>query len=246
MKKSKPKPEAHPPQIDYWRLAATPHGRALINTRRYLKILLWRAVIGGSLLLKRIFDILVASVTLLVWSIPLFLVMVCIKLEDGGPIFFRQTRIGLRGRSFGMWKFRSMVLNADKLKDQLLQQNEMAGGVIFKMKNDPRVTRIGRFIRKYSVDEVPQLWNVLVGDMSVVGPRPPVPREVAQYTPEDRQRLLAKPGLTCVWQVSGRSNIDFNGQVRLDLQYIRSQSFWLDLKLLVKTVPAVLFGDGAY
>src|SRR5207249_4646232 len=108
--------------------------------------------------------------------------------------------------------FRSMVLNADKIKDQLLAQNEMQSGVTFKMKNDPRVTRIGKWIRRFSIDEVPQLWNVLLGDMSVVGPRPPAPREVAQYTSEDRQRLLAKPGLTCVWQVSGRSNIDFNGQ----------------------------------
>jgi lipopolysaccharide/colanic/teichoic acid biosynthesis glycosyltransferase len=169
-----------------------------------------------------------------------------IKLEDRGPLFFKQTRVGRGGRHFGMWKFRSMVVNADKIKDQLLAKNEMQGGVTFKMKNDPRVTRTGRYIRKYSVDELPQFWNVLAGDMSLVGPRPPVPREVAVYSVEERQRLLAKPGLTCFWQVGGRSNIDFAGQVRLDLAYIQSESFWLDLKLLVQTVPAVLFGKGAF
>lgn len=145
-----------------------------------------------------------------------------------------------------MWKFRSMVVNADALKDKLLAQNEMQGGVTFKMKNDPRITRIGKWIRKFSVDELPQLWNILVGDMSVVGPRPPVPREVELYTVEDRQRLLVKPGLTCFWQVGGRSEIDFAGQVRLDVAYIRSKNVWLDLKLLFLTVPAVLFGKGAY
>jgi len=244
--KKRPDKEDRKLLIDYWSMAATPHGRAAINTRRFVKIFVWRAVIDGSLFLKRSLDIVVAVLTLLVWLAPLLIVMALIKLEDRGPIFFRQMRIGLRGRPFAMWKFRSMGIGADKMKDQLLEKNEMAGGVTFKMKNDPRVTRVGRFIRKYSVDEVPQLWNVLLGDMSFVGPRPPVPREVAQYSPEDRQRLLAKPGLTCVWQVSGRSNIDFPGQVRLDLQYIRSQSLWLDVTLLLKTIPAVLFGDGAY
>ena len=144
-----------------------------------------------------------------------------------------------------MWKFRSMVPNADKLKDQLLGQNQMQGGVLFKMKDDPRITRVGKFIRKYSIDELPQFWNVFRGDMSLVGPRPPVPREVALYTPEDRQRLLAQPGLTCFWQVGGRSDIDFAGQVRLDVAYIQSSSLWLDIKLLFKTVPAVLLGKGA-
>lgn len=238
--------EKHDELVAYWSMAGTRHGRAWMNARRGFKCIVWRSVVSGSLLLKRMLDIFVALLTLTIWAPFLLLVIVLIKIEDRGPIFFRQKRIGLRGQPFGMWKFRSMVMNADKIKDTLLQQNEMAGGVTFKMKNDPRVTRIGKWIRKFSVDEVPQLWNVLVGDMSVVGPRPPVPREVAQYSPEDRQRLLAKPGLTCVWQVSGRSNIDFAGQVRLDLQYIRSQSFWMDVKLLLKTIPAVLIGDGAY
>ena len=139
-----------------------------------------------------------------------------------------------------------MVPNADALKAKLLAENEMQGGVTFKMKNDPRVTRIGRFIRKYSIDELPQFWNILRGEMSLVGPRPPVPKEVAEYDVESRQRLMATPGLTCFWQVGGRSNIDFAGQVRLDLAYIRSESIWLDIYLLIKTVPAVLLGQGAY
>jgi lipopolysaccharide/colanic/teichoic acid biosynthesis glycosyltransferase len=191
-------------------------------------------------------DIIVASTALLALSPLLLTVMALIKQEDGGPVFFFQIRVGARGRPFSMWKFRSMVCNADVLKEQLLASNEMQGGITFKMKNDPRVTRVGQWIRKFSVDELPQIWNVFVGEMSVVGPRPPVPKEVAQYSPEDRQRLLAKPGLTCFWQVGGRSKIDFDGQVRLDLEYIRSRSFWVDVKLLLKTVPAVLMGDGAY
>ncbi len=232
--------------VDYWSMAGTPRGHFLLTVRWWVKCFAWRFVVTGSHAVKRLLDITVALCALVALSPLLLAVMAIIKLEDGGPIFFSQQRVGYRGRTFPMWKFRSMVPNADALKDKLLANNEMQGGVIFKMKNDPRVTRIGKWIRKFSVDEMPQLWNVLDGTMSVVGPRPPVPREVAQYSPEDRQRLLAKPGLTCFWQVGGRSNIDFEGQVRLDLQYIRSRSFLLDLKLLFKTVPAVLMGDGAY
>lgn len=232
--------------VAYWSKAGTRRGRALIHTRLWLKSAVWRGVVASALLLKRSLDIVVGALALVALSPVLLTVIALIKIEDGGPIFFRQTRVGLRGRLFGMWKFRSMVLNADALKDKLLQQNEMSGGVTFKMKNDPRVTRIGKWIRKFSVDEMPQLWNVLQGHMSLVGPRPPVPREVQEYTVEDRQRLLAKPGLTCFWQVGGRSEIDFNGQVRLDVDYIKSQSLWLDIKLLFKTVPAVLLGKGAY
>jgi lipopolysaccharide/colanic/teichoic acid biosynthesis glycosyltransferase len=232
--------------VDYWSKVGTRSGRVVIGASQWLKVLTWRIVVGGSLLLKRALDLSVASVTLIIWSPVILCVMALIKLEDGGPIFFRQKRIGLRGRPFGMWKFRSMVINADGLKDKLLDQNEMQGGVTFKMKNDPRVTRVGKWIRKFSVDEVPQLWNVIVGDMSLVGPRPPVPREVREYTVEDRQRLLAKPGMTCFWQVAGRSEIDFAGQVRLDVEYIRSKSVRLDFLLLLKTIPAVFLGKGAY
>jgi lipopolysaccharide/colanic/teichoic acid biosynthesis glycosyltransferase len=144
-----------------------------------------------------------------------------------------------------MYKFRSMIVNADKMKDTLLDQNE-SGGVIFKMKRDPRITRVGRVIRKLSIDELPQLLNVLKGDMSLVGPRPPVPREVAEYELSDRRRLDMVPGLTCLWQVAGRSDIDFEGQVRLDVQYLESQSLKGDIILLLKTIPAVLSGRGAY
>jgi len=139
-----------------------------------------------------------------------------------------------------------MYIDAEARKAALMAQNEMAGGVLFKMKDDPRITRVGKYIRRGSIDELPQLWNVLKGDMSLVGPRPPVPSEVALYTLADRRRLDAIPGITCIWQVSGRSEIPFKQQVELDVAYIESQSFWLDLKLLLKTIPAVLLGRGAY
>ena len=210
------------------------------------KRLLWAFAAGGAGVAKRALDIVVSALAL-VLLIPVFLTTAAfIKMEDRGPVFFRQQRVGRRGRIFGMWKFRSMVVNADKLKETLLAQNEMAGGITFKMKRDPRITYVGRFIRKYSVDELPQFWNVLCGAMSLVSPRPAVPREVAMYSVDDRQRLLAKPGLTCFWQVAGRSSIDFNGQVQLDVAYIQSESVWLDMKLLLQTVPAVLLGKGAF
>ena len=231
---------------EYWRQAATAHGRMRIKARLWGKRQLWRAVVGSSLLLKRVLDVTVALMALAALSPVFIITILLIKLEDGGPLFFKQTRVGLRGRTFGMWKFRSMVVNADAIKDKLLAQNEMKSGVTFKMKNDPRITRVGKWIRKFSIDELPQLMNVLEGTMSLVGPRPPVPREVAEYSVEDRQRLMIKPGLTCFWQVGGRSDIDFSGQVRLDIAYIRSESVWLDLKLLLQTIPAVLLGKGAY
>lgn len=232
--------------VDYWRKASTPAGKASLNARLRSKQLAWSLVLGTTLGLKRVIDVVVSGLALVALA-PVFLITsALIKLEDGGPVFFRQERVGLRGRSFLMWKFRSMVANADALKDELLQANQHGDGVTFKMKRDPRITRVGRFIRKYSVDELPQFWNVFRGDMSIVGPRPPVPREVAVYTVEDRQRLLAKPGLTCFWQVGGRSDIDFRGQVQLDVEYIRSESVWLDIKLLLMTIPAVLLGRGAY
>ena len=230
----------------YWSHASTARGRFTIRLRLAIKHLLWRGVVGGSVTIKRLLDI-VASGCALIALMPVFAVVaILIKKEDGGQIFFGQPRVGYRGRLFRMWKFRSMVANADAMKAKLLTTNEMQGGVTFKMKNDPRVTKIGRFIRKYSIDELPQFWNVFQGDMSLVGPRPPVPKEVAEYDVESRQRLMAKPGLTCFWQVGGRSNIDFAGQVRLDLAYIRSESIWLDISLLLKPVPAVLLGQGAY
>ncbi len=217
------------------------------NRRRFLrKKYAWLVVVGGARLLKRGFDIAVAS-TMFLLLLPLFTaVAACIKFTDGGPVLFWQKRVGLWGREFDFPKFRSMVMNAEQLKDSLLAHSEHADQRTFKMKRDPRITWIGRIIRKLSIDELPQVWSVLKGDMSLVGPRPPVPREVALYSLEDRRRLEITPGLTCIWQVSGRGDIPFPEQVQLDVQYIESQSLWLDIKLLFKTVPAVLSGRGAY
>jgi len=210
------------------------------------KQLAYRGVVGGAKGLKRAMDV-AASLTLLLLLSPLLLaVAAAIKLTDGGPVFFWQSRVGLFGREFAFPKFRSMVVDAEQRKDALLAQSDHGDSITFKMKNDPRVTWIGRIIRKLSIDELPQLWNVLKGEMSLVGPRPPVPREVAQYSLADRRRLDVIPGLTCIWQVSGRGDIPFPEQVQLDVQYIESQSIWLDIKLLLSTVPAVLFGRGAY
>jgi lipopolysaccharide/colanic/teichoic acid biosynthesis glycosyltransferase len=186
---------------------------------------------------KRALDIVGSAAALLLLS-PLFaLVAFLIKLEDRGPILFRQVRVGRHGREFKMLKFRSMRVDAEARLKELLAKNQQ---------DDPRITRMGKWIRKFSVDEFPQFWNVLIGDMSLVGPRPPVPREVALYTLGDRRRLAVKPGLTCIWQISGRAEIDFKGQVQLDVRYIESRSLWQDIKILCKTFPAVLSGTGAY
>jgi lipopolysaccharide/colanic/teichoic acid biosynthesis glycosyltransferase len=206
----------------------------------------WIIIIGGAKVLKRMIDIIASTFGFIVLS-PIFaFVAISIKLTDKGPILFWQTRVGQYGREFPFPKFRSMVTNAEALKDEILAMSDHEDSITFKMKKDPRVTWIGRIIRKLSIDELPQLWNVLKGDMSLVGPRPPVPREVEQYTLADRRRLDAIPGLTCIWQVSGRGDIPFDEQVKLDVQYIESQSVWFDIMLLLRTVPAVLFGKGAY
>jgi lipopolysaccharide/colanic/teichoic acid biosynthesis glycosyltransferase len=205
----------------------------------------WLIVVGGTTVIKRLLDIVV-SLTMLVVLLPFFLIVAAfIKLTDGGPVLFWQERVGRWGRHFPFPKFRSMVVNAESLKGSLMAQNDHKEGVTFKMKNDPRITWIGRIIRKLSIDELPQLWCVLKGDMSLVGPRPPVPSEVAKYSLADRRRLGVIPGLTCLWQVSGRSNIPFPRQVELDVQYIESQSVRMDMMLLLKTIPAVLLGRGA-
>lgn len=215
------------------------------RVRLLSKMWTWNAVVGSSRLLKRLFDLLVGG-SMLVLSSPLWATLyLAIRLDSPGPVFFKQTRVGRRGRLFLLYKFRTMYVDAEQRKAALAAQNE-TGGVIFKMKDDPRVTRMGKLLRRSSLDELPQLLNVLQGDMSIVGPRPPVPSEVVQYTPAERRRLDAEPGLTCIWQVSGRSNIPFEGQVRLDVQYIETRSFWRDVWILLKTVPAVLLGRGAY
>jgi exopolysaccharide biosynthesis polyprenyl glycosylphosphotransferase len=194
---------------------------------------------------KRMFDIVASAIGLLVLSPLLLGVAAAIKLTDGGPVFFKQRRVGLHGALFDMLKFRSMVMNADALKDKLMAQNEMQGGVVFKMKNDPRITSIGRFIRKFSIDELPQLINILRGDMTIVGPRPAVPREVALYKVWQRRRLSVRPGLTCYWQVSGRNEIGFEEWMQLDLRYVDHWNLKIDLELILKTIPVVVTGRGA-
>ena len=217
-----------------------------LRVAQRVKLAAWEWSLGSALAIKRLLDIVISGTALLMFSPFLLLVALLVYLDDPGPIFYTQTRVGLDGRLFPFYKFRSMRVGADKMKDQLIQQNESKDGVIFKMKNDPRITRVGKHLRRFSIDEAPQILNVLLGDLSIVGPRPPVPREVALYTLEDRKRLHVKPGLTCFWQIQGRSEIPFKEQVRLDLQYISSQGFWMDLWIIVKTVPAVLLGRGAY
>ena len=217
-----------------------------VRWKYWHKKYLWKLVVGGATLTKRLIDVVVAVCMMIALAPFLLAVALAIKLTDRGPILFWQKRVGQWGREFPFPKFRSMVTNAEALKDKLLAMNDHQNGITFKMKKDPRITWIGRIIRKASIDELPQLWCVLIGDMSLVGPRPPVPREVALYTLRDRRRLDVKPGLTCIWQVSGRGDIPFPKQVELDVQYIESQSIWVDIVLLLKTAPAVIFGKGAY
>jgi exopolysaccharide biosynthesis polyprenyl glycosylphosphotransferase len=197
-----------------------------------------------QLALKRAFDIVASSVALVLLSPLLLVVAILVKVTSKGPIFFKQERVGLYGRHFHMLKFRSMVVNAEELKASLMKLNEQTGPV-FKMTRDPRVTTIGRFIRKFSIDELPQLVNVLRGEMTIVGPRPPIPQEVEKYEAWQRRRLSVRPGITCVWQVSGRNEISFEEWMYLDMQYIDNWSLGQDLRLIFKTVPVVLTGRGA-
>lgn len=196
--------------------------------------------------LKRLMDILGSSVGLIVLS-PIFIIIaIAIKIEDEkGPVFFSQIRIGKDGKKFKMYKFRSMCVDAEIKLKELLKYNEVEGAM-FKIKDDPRVTKIGKFIRKTSIDELPQLWNVLKGDMSLVGPRPPLKREIQEYSTYDNQRLLIKPGCTGVWQISGRNNVGFNDMVQMDINYIRNLSILNDIKIIVKTAYIMLKPNGAY
>lgn len=193
------------------------------------------------ILSKRLIDIIGSLLGLILLSPILIIVGILIKLESKGKIIFSQKRVGLNGKEFNMYKLRSMVSNAEELKEKLAEKNEMSGPM-FKMKDDPRITKVGRFIRKTSIDELPQLINVLKGDMSLVGPRPSLPKEVEKFEPWMLKRLGVKPGLTCYWQVMGRNNIDFENWMKLDIKYVNERSFWLDLKLIFKTF-FVLFGD---
>ena len=195
-------------------------------------------------MVKRAADVTLAVAALVALAPLLLAVAVAIKVSSPGPVFFKQVRVGLRGRLFHMYKFRSMVIDAEQRLAALMDKNEQTGPT-FKMAHDPRVTRIGRFIRAYSIDELPQLLNIVKGDMAIVGPRPPVPREVAQYLPWQRRRLSVVPGLTCLWQVQGRNNIGFDEWMMLDLQYVDQWSFAKDVALIGKTVPVVVTGKGA-
>jgi exopolysaccharide biosynthesis polyprenyl glycosylphosphotransferase len=197
-----------------------------------------------ALMVKRAVDFVGAGIGLVLTAPVLAVCAIAIRLDDKGPVLFRQTRSGLNGRPFTMIKLRTMCDDAEERKADLLELNE-CDGPVFKVVKDPRITRVGRVLRKMSLDELPQLWNVLIGDMSLVGPRPPVPQEVTQYQTFERRRLSMRPGMTCIWQVSGRSGIGFDRWVQLDVQYIDSWSLALDLKILLKTVPAVLRGEGA-
>ena len=233
------------PSLNRFTTAQTLPGRWWLSFHVQWRRWLWRWLLYGSSVAKRASDIFASAAALALLG-PLFaLIALFIKIEDGGPVIFVQTRVGKFGREFRMYKFRSMCREAEARLQELLVKNHHKEGVTFKIKDDPRLTRTGKWLRRFSFDELPQFFNVLRGDMSLVGPRPPLPREVALYSLADRRRLAAKPGITCFWQISGRSEIDFSGQVKLDVNYIESQKFLVDAKILIKTVPAVLSGKGA-
>ncbi|MDD5072662.1 MAG: sugar transferase [Candidatus Omnitrophica bacterium] len=198
-----------------------------------------------GMFLKRLFDITASGASLLLLSPVFAAVAIAVKATSPGPVLFKQERVSVNGRKFKLLKFRTMAADAESKLEELRDKNEMTGPV-FKIKNDPRITKIGKFLRKYSLDELPQFWNVLTGDMSIVGPRPPLPSEVNEYDPWQRRRLSMRPGLTCIWQVSGRSRItDFNEWAKLDLEYIDNWSIWLDMAIFIKTIPVVLLAKGA-
>ena len=197
------------------------------------------------LLLKRIMDIVLSLLGIIILSPVMVLIALCIKLEDPrGPIIFTQKRCGQYSNQFNIYKFRSMFVDAEERLKDLQHLNEQTGPV-FKIKNDPRITKVGKFIRKTSLDELPQLFNVIRGDMSIVGPRPALPLEVEQYTPYQMQRLLVKPGITGIWQVSGRNNIGFNEWIEMDIEYIQERTLFLDIKLILLTIPALLGDENA-
>jgi exopolysaccharide biosynthesis polyprenyl glycosylphosphotransferase len=199
----------------------------------------------SQLFIKRAMDVVISGLGIILVSPLFFIVAVTIKLTSSGPVLFTQKRVGQNGRKFKFYKFRTMYKGAEKKLSELEAQNEMSGP-IFKMKKDPRITPVGKILRKFSIDELPQLFNVFVGHMSLIGPRPPVPEEVKQYNPWQRRRLSMRPGITCLWQVNGRNKIDFEEWMKLDLEYIDNWSPWLDFKILLKTIPAVISGRGAY
>ncbi|MCP2047864.1 UNVERIFIED_ORG: exopolysaccharide biosynthesis polyprenyl glycosylphosphotransferase [Paenarthrobacter nicotinovorans] len=200
---------------------------------------------GGQRVAKRLFDVLVSGLLIILAAVPMLVIAALVKLDSRGPVLFQQDRVGMEGKHFQMLKFRSMVVDAEALLTELQQRNE-GSGLLFKIKDDPRITRIGSILRKYSLDELPQLFNILTGSMSLVGPRPPLPREVEAYEHDVRRRLLVKPGLTGLWQVSGRSNLSWQDSVRLDLYYVENWSLAGDLVIILRTVRAVFHSTGAY
>ena len=210
-----------------------------------LRMIFWHMTIRGSACFKRFMDILLAVMSIIIGSPIFLLTALLVKVTSPGPIIFSQVRVGKYGRHFKFYKFRSMYIDAEARKAELLKHNESGDGVIFKMKHDPRITPVGRFIRKFSIDELPQLFNVLLGDMSLVGPRPPLPSEVKSYTIEERKRLNITPGITCIWQVSGRSETTYERRIMLDMYYINNWSIWLDYYIFLKTIKEVLVGRGA-
>lgn len=198
-----------------------------------------------AMAVKRLLDMTLGLAALILLSPVFALIALLIVVNSPGPVIFRQRRVGRGGRTFAMYKFRSMQHDAEQHLHRLLPLNE-ADGPVFKLRQDPRVTRMGRFLRSWSLDELPQLFNVLRGEMSLVGPRPPLPQEVAQYGPRELRRLQVKPGMTCLWQIRGRSDVSFDEWITLDLEYISNWSIWLDLSVLLHTIPAVLSRRGAY
>lgn len=243
--KANPPVSISPRLLGHFSTFQTRLGLRRMKTRFAVRRLAWRWFVESASALKRGTDVLGSLAALLALS-PLLVPIALLVRLDGGPALFAQTRVGRFGRTFKMFKFRSMRTDAEQNLTALLAANQHGAGVTFKIKDDPRITRIGRWLRRFSLDELPQFCNVLIGNMSLVGPRPPVPREVALYSLADRRRLLVKPGITCTWQVSGRAEIDFPGQVRLDVTYIESQSLLQDMRILARTPRAVVFGSGAY
>jgi exopolysaccharide biosynthesis polyprenyl glycosylphosphotransferase len=225
----------------------SPYSRIYLEKFRHVPLLSLSAAPESELLLllKRIADVVIAVFSLALLSPLLVAIAAAIRITSPGDVLFRQTRCGLSGRRFTLYKFRSMVNNAEQLRAELRQLNQRDGPA-FKISDDPRITPVGRILRRFSLDELPQLWNILRGDMSFVGPRPAIPDEVEEYEPWQRRRLRMRPGLTCIWVLEGRSDVDFHRWIQLDLAYIDNWSLWLDCKIFFRTIPIVISGRGAY
>ncbi len=236
------RPLPHPAEM----MLAASRRSTFTNLRARIAVRSWLLKLALRAAARRTVDIAGGAAGLVALS-PVFVVTaLAIRLDSPGPVFFRQTRVGKRGRLFTMYKFRSMRTTAEVEKQTLDADNESRDGVLFKMRRDPRVTRVGRIIRRLSIDELPQLINIVRGDMSIVGPRPALPSEVEQYDFEARKRLQARPGLTCLWQIGGRSELAFSEQIDLDLRYLQSRSLKADIGIIARTVPVVITGKGAY